>query len=258
MIGVGRGGRVSEQGAYSEPAAGANAGYCFPYSAETHHMKRLLLRLAVVVVLLAVTFVLPATADKHGVGSARLQLVEATIQQLQKALQTKLVTSEQLVALYQARMAAYEDTGPHINAYIHVNADADASARQVDALRRPGAVNGPLYGIPILLKDNIDTADMPTTAGSVALVGSIPPDDAFIVQKLRQAGAIILGKGTLTEYANFIASGMPTGTALWAALDSTRTTHAWTLAPRLRLMTVVLCCRPEARVPDRVSASMRT
>jgi amidase len=174
-------------------------------------MKRLLLRLAVVVVLLAVTFVLPATADKHGVGSARLQLVEATIQQLQKALQTKLVTSEQLVELYHARMAAYEDTGPHINAYIHVNADADAAARQVDALRHPGAVNGPLYGIPILLKDNIDTADMPTTAGSVALAGSIPPDDAFIVQKLRQAGAIILGKGTLTEYANFIAIGMPTG-----------------------------------------------
>ena len=81
----------------------------------------------------------------------------------------------------------------------------------VDARRHPGAVNGPLYGIPILLKDNIDTADMPTTAGSVALAGSIPPDDAFIVQKLREAGAIILGKATLTEYANFLAIGMPTG-----------------------------------------------
>ena len=69
----------------------------------------------------------------------------------------------------------------------------------------------PLYGVPVLLKDNIDTADMPTTAGSVALDGSIPPDDAFITRKLREAGAIILGKGTLTEYANFIAVGMPTG-----------------------------------------------
>ena len=174
-------------------------------------MKRLLLTLAIVVGLLAITFVLPVTADKHGVGSARLQLVEATVQQLQKALQTKLVTSEQLVAMYHARMAAYEEAGPHINAYIHVNANADLAARQVDALRHPGAVNGPLFGIPILLKDNIDTADMPTTAGSVALAGSIPPDDAFIVQKLREAGAIILGKGTLTEYANFIAIGMPTG-----------------------------------------------
>ncbi len=173
-------------------------------------MKRLPLILAVVV-LLAVTFALPVIADKHGVGSARLQLVEATVEQLQKALQTKLVTSEQLVSMYQARMAAYEDTGPHINAYIHVNANADLEAQQVDRLRHPGAVNGPLYGIPILLKDNIDTADMPNTAGSVALAGSIPPDDAFIVQKLRKAGAIILGKGTLTEYANFIAIGMPTG-----------------------------------------------
>jgi len=173
-------------------------------------MKRLPLLLAIVV-LLAGTFALPVIADKNGVGSARLQLVEATVEQLQKALQTKLVTSEQLVSMYQARMAAYEDTGPHINAYIHVNANADLEAQQVDRLRHPGAQNGPLYGIPILLKDNIDTADMPTTAGSVALAGSIPPDDAFIVQKLRQAGAIILGKGTLTEYANFIAIGMPTG-----------------------------------------------
>jgi amidase len=173
-------------------------------------MKRLPLTLAVVA-LLAVTFALPVIADKHGVGSARLQLVEATVEQLQKALQTKLVTSEQLVSMYQARMAAYEDTGPRINAYIHVNANADLEAQDVDRRRHPGAVNGPLYGIPILLKDNIDTADMPNTAGSVALAGSIPPDDAFIVQKLRQAGAIILGKGTLTEYANFIAIGMPTG-----------------------------------------------
>ena len=106
---------------------------------------------------------------------------------------------------------AYEQAGPHINAYIHVNANAEGEARDVDALRHPGAVNGPLYGIPILLKDNIDTADMPTTAGSVALAGSIPPDDAFIVQKLREAGAIILGKATLTEFANFLANGMPTG-----------------------------------------------
>lgn len=174
-------------------------------------MKRLLLSLAVIVVFLSITWVRPVTADKHGVGSARLQLVEATVQQLEKALQTKLVTSEQLVAMYQARMAAYEDTGPHINAYIHINANADADARQVDALRHPGAINGPLYGVPILLKDNIDTADEPTTAGSVALDGSIPPDDAFIVRKLRQAGAIILGKGTLTEFANFLAIGMPTG-----------------------------------------------
>jgi amidase len=174
-------------------------------------MKRLLLTLSAAVVLVTVVLVLPLSADKHGVGSARLQLVEATVRELQKALQTKLITSEQLVEMYHARMAAYEDAGPHINAYIHVNAHADTAARQIDALRHPGAINGPLYGIPVLLKDNIDTADMPTTAGSVALAGSVPPDDAFIVQKLRQAGAILMGKATLTEFANFIAIGMPTG-----------------------------------------------
>ena len=183
----------------------------FPIQQETDQMKASPVTLAVAAVLLGATLTPPVAADKGGVGSARLQLVEATIQDLQKALQTKLVTSEQLVEMYHARMAAYEDSGPHINAYIHVNANADVEAAHVDARRHPGAVNGPLYGIPILLKDNIDTADMPTTAGSVALAGSIPPDDAFIVQKLREAGAIILGKATLTEFANFLAIGMPTG-----------------------------------------------
>jgi amidase len=171
-------------------------------------MKRTPLALAVAVVLVGAALTPPVAADKGGVGSARLQLVEATVQNLQKALQTKLVSSEQLVAMYHARMASYETL---INAYIHVNAHADDDAVQVDARRHPGAVNGPLHGIPILLKDNIDTVDMPTTAGSVALAGSIPPNDAFIASKLREAGAIILGKATLTEYANFLAIGMPTG-----------------------------------------------
>jgi amidase len=81
----------------------------------------------------------------------------------------------------------------------------------LDGLRHPGIARSPLYGMPVLLKDNVDTADMPTTAGSVALNGSMPPDDAFITRKLRSAGAIIIGKATLTEFANFIALGMPTG-----------------------------------------------
>lgn len=174
-------------------------------------MKASPVTFAVAAVLLGATSTLPVAADRGGVGSARLQLVEATIQDLQKALQTKLVTSEQLVEMYHARMAAYEDSGPHINAYIHVNPNADVEAAHVDARRHPGAVNGPLYGIPILLKDNIDTADMPTTAGSIALAGSIPLDDAFIVQRLREAGAIILGKATMTEFANFLTNGMPAG-----------------------------------------------
>jgi amidase len=163
------------------------------------------------IAVLAASLVRTATADEHGQGSARLQLVEATIPELQKAMQTKLITSEQLVDMYLARIAAYDKSGPAVNAFLFLNPNAAAQARALDEDRHPGISRSPLYGIPVLLKDNIDTADMPTTAGSVALAGSIPPDDAFITRKLRAAGAIILGKGTLTEFANFIALGMPTG-----------------------------------------------
>jgi amidase len=161
---------------------------------------------------MATSLLAPIEAQqKGGAGAARLDLVEATVQQIQHAIQTKLITSEQLVEMYLARIAAYDDVGPTLNALLHVNTRATAEARQLDALRHPGRARSPLYGIPVLLKDNIDTADMPTTAGSVALEGSVPPDDAFITRKLREAGAIIIGKATLTEFANFIAIGMPSG-----------------------------------------------
>ncbi|HKW03384.1 MAG TPA: amidase family protein [Vicinamibacterales bacterium] len=173
-------------------------------------MKRLPCTVSLIALVVGL-IVLPVRANPGGSGSARLQLVEATVDDLQKALQTKLVTTEQLVGMYLDRIAAYEDTGPAVNAYIHLNANALSDARLSDALRHPGKARLPLEGIPIILKDNIDTFDMPTTAGSVALAGSIPPDDAFITKKLRDAGAIILGKGTLTEFANFIALNMPTG-----------------------------------------------
>lgn len=164
----------------------------------------------------------PAAAGEHGGGGDRLQLVEATVSQLQHAMKTGLITAEQLVRMYKARIAAYDKAGPGVNAFLFVSPNAEAEARQLDALRHPEdgdragkeedeRPQSPIYGIPVLLKDNIDTKDMPTTAGSVALAGSIPPDDAFITRKLRNAGAILLGKGTLTEFANFIALGMPTG-----------------------------------------------
>jgi amidase len=171
-------------------------------------MKRLAL-----VLLGAAALTVPVAADRssnHGSRPPReLQLVDATIDELQHALKTGLVTSEQLVETYLARIAAYEDT---INAFIHINQDAIDEAKARDGQRRHGRPpDSPLFGIPVLLKDNINTNDMPTTAGSVALEGSIPPNDAFITRKLRRAGAIILGKATLTEFANFIAIGMPTG-----------------------------------------------
>jgi amidase len=141
----------------------------------------------------------------------RLQVVEATVSQLQHALRTRRITSEQLVRRYLERIAAFDDSGPMLNSFIHVNPRALQEARERDRDRRRGRAHGPLFGIPVLLKDNIDTRNMPTTAGSVSLEGAVPPDDAFITRKLHAAGAIILGKATLTEFANFIAIGMPSG-----------------------------------------------
>ena len=174
-------------------------------------MKRMTVSLAALLALIVLVTSPPLLADPGGAGSARLQLVEATVLELQKALQTGLITSEQLVEMYLARIAAYEDAGPAVNAYIHLNENALAEARALDAARHPGRARSPLYGIPVGLKDIIDTGDMPTTGGSLTLEGKTPPDDAFITKKLRDAGAIIMGKLTLTEFANFIAIGMPTG-----------------------------------------------
>jgi len=169
-------------------------------------MKQAVFVLALVAIAM---FVRPAPADERD--GHHLQLVEATIPELRQALQSHLITSEQLVQMYLARIAAYDKVGPTLNAFLHVNAAALDDARARDSERGSGRVHDPLFGIPILLKDNINTHDMPTTGGSVALAGSIPPSDAFITQRLRDAGAIILGKGTLTEFANFIAIGMPSG-----------------------------------------------
>jgi amidase len=169
-------------------------------------MKQAVFVLALVAIAM---FVRPAPADERD--GHHLQLVEATIPELRQALQSHLITSEHLVQMYLARIAAYDKVGPTLNAFLHVNAAALDDARARDSERPSARAHEALFGIPILLKDNINTHDMPTTGGSVALAGSIPPSDAFITQRLRDAGAIILGKGTLTEFANFIAIGMPSG-----------------------------------------------
>ena len=166
---------------------------------------------AVAAVLLVGAIAVPVLANPGGAGSSRFQLVETDIATIQKAVQTGLVSTEQLVGMYLARVAAYDMAGPQLNSYLHVNENAIAAARAEDAARHHGIARLPLDGVPILLKDNIDTFDMPTTAGSNALHGSVPPDDAFIAARLRAAGAIIMGKGSLTEYANFLTNGMPAG-----------------------------------------------
>jgi amidase len=193
-----------------------DAQFLFLYS-ETSQMKGLLLAPAVAAVLFLAAD-LPALAhnddDLRNRKRSQFELVESTIPEIRQAMRANIISAERLTWMYLKRIEAYEDSGPAINAYQHINANALREARRLDRHDHHdhrGLSRKPLYGVPVLLKDNIDTADMPTTAGSVALSGSIPPDDAFITKKLRDAGAIILGKGTLTEYANFIAVGMPTG-----------------------------------------------
>lgn len=170
-------------------------------------MKRISLLLIVAIAVFSQT----VHSQRPSGTPSRLQLVEASVPELQAALRARLITSEQLVQMYLNRIAAYDHAGPLLNSFIHINANALEEARARDLDRHHGLAHGTLFGIPVLLKDNINTADMPTTAGSVALAGSIPPNDAFITEKLREAGAIILGKATLTEFANFIAIGMPSG-----------------------------------------------
>ncbi|MFW5764534.1 MAG: amidase family protein, partial [Coleofasciculus sp.] len=130
------------------------------------------------------------------------RLREATVSDVNQAFDSGHLTSEQLVQLYLNRIQAYEDKNAGINALISINSNALAEAKELDRERQEKGKRSPLHGIPIILKDNYNTADMPTTAGSVLLKGSVPPDDAFTVQKLRQAGAIILAKANMSEFAS--------------------------------------------------------
>ncbi len=129
-------------------------------------------------------------------------LTEASIPQLQQAMADGSLSSEQLVSLYLQRIAAYDNQGPAIHSVITLNPKALDTARTLDKERKAGKLRGPLHGIPVLLKDNYDTADLPTTAGSFLLKGSIPPDDAYMVRRLREAGAIVLAKVNLSEFAS--------------------------------------------------------
>lgn len=137
-----------------------------------------------------------------GAVAQTLEITASTIEDINAAFANGSLTSEQLVELYLSRIAAYDDVGPAINAVLALNGQALDRARALDDERRAKGPRSRLHGIPIVLKDNIDTADLPTTAGSLLLAGSLPPDDAFIVQKLRAAGAIILAKVNMSEFAS--------------------------------------------------------
>ena len=131
---------------------------------------------------------------------------EASVSQLQAALTAGRTTSAALVDAYLARIAAYDspgpaDLGPAINSMVRLNPNARADAKRLDDERRQGRVRGPLHGIPIILKDNFDTSDLPTSGGALALVNHQPKEDAFVVRKLRDAGVVIIGKSTMHELA---------------------------------------------------------
>ncbi len=129
------------------------------------------------------------------------EIVEATIAEIHAAMREGRVTARELVDASLARIEAYDKSGPALNAIVVVNPDARERAAELDAAFASGGLTGPLHGIPMIVKDNYDTADLPTTAGSLSLEGSIPPDDAFQVQKLREAGAIVVAKSNMAEFA---------------------------------------------------------
>ena len=138
------------------------------------------------------------------------ELDEMTVTELQEGMASGRFTAHSITDKYLARIESIDKHGPAINSVIEVNPDAVSIAKALDKERKQKHVRGPLHGIPVLIKDNIDTADrMMTTAGSLALVGSKPPKDSMVAQKLREAGAVILGKTNLSEWAN-IRSGQST------------------------------------------------
>ena len=138
--------------------------------------------------------------------AAPFSVVEASITDLRTAMEQGRTTSRALVQQYLMRIATYED---RLNATVAVNPNALAIADSLDRLRARGMILGPLHGIPVALKDNVHTVEMPTTGGALAFADLVPPYDATLTRNLKAAGAIILAKTQLTELANWIASGMP-------------------------------------------------
>jgi amidase len=140
------------------------------------------------------------------------ELNEATIDSLQEAMKSGKYSSQKITQLYLDRIQQIDKSGPKLNSVIEINPDAISIATQMDNERKNGKIRGPLHGIPVLIKDNIDTADkMQTTAGALALEGNIAKKDAFIVTKLREAGAVLLGKTNLSEWANFRSTSSCSG-----------------------------------------------
>ena len=156
----------------------------------------------------------PKTTEQPTTGDAipGFELDETTISELQEKMASGKYTSEQITKLYLDRIEAIDKKGPLLNSVIEINPDALMISKAMDDERKAGKTRGPLHGIPVLIKDNINTADkMQTTAGSLAMEGHIAANDSFVVKQLRAAGAVILGKTNLSEWANFRSNHSSSG-----------------------------------------------
>ncbi len=158
----------------------------------------------------------PIAQEPERVASATLsvgdEVVERGVDDLRRALESGQLSSRALTQAYLRRIDAIDRQGPALNSVIELNPDALDIAEGLDSERKAGRIRGPLHGIPVLIKDNIDTADlMKTTAGSLALVGAKPPLDAGLVVRLREAGVVLLGKTNLSEWANFRSESSTSG-----------------------------------------------
>src|SRR5690242_11577654 len=150
-----------------------------------------------------------AAAPARALADPALDLENLTVAQMQQQMAAGQLTSVQLTRAYLNRIAAVNSRGPGLNAVRILNPHALQDAAQLDLERATGHVRGPLHGIPVLVKDNLDVAGLPTAVGNVALQHNVPDRDSTVVARLRAAGAVILGKTNLTEFANFMTSGMP-------------------------------------------------
>jgi Asp-tRNA(Asn)/Glu-tRNA(Gln) amidotransferase A subunit family amidase len=142
-----------------------------------------------------------ACAPASGPAAPRFVLEETTISDIHAAMEAGDLTARQLVEMYLERIAAYDKRGPALNAIIRINPRALERADELDAAFAESGLTGPLHGIPVIVKDNYDTHDMPTSGGSRSLADSVPPDDAFQVRRIREAGAIVLAKSNMAEFA---------------------------------------------------------
>jgi amidase len=164
--------------------------------------------------LITLAIAVPVVAVTHAQPPAGFELEEATIQQMQEWMSSGRYTSRRLTELYLQRITDVDRSGPALRSISETNPDALAIADALDAERRAKRVHGPLHGIPIVIKDNIDTGDtMTTTAGSLALEGSIATRDAFVIERLRAAGAVIIAKTNLSEWANFRSTKSSSGSS---------------------------------------------